>query len=321
MDPGAKPLLYCIGGPTASGKTALGVELALKVGGAVISADSMQVYRFMDIGTAKPTPEEMRGVPHYMIDVLNPDETCSAALYKGMADECLKRAYESGRQPIIVGGTGFYINAVIGGVSFDGGPGGPGDSDENLRAELYAFAGRYGNAALHALLKEADEASFLAIHPNNVRRVVRALEYFRLTGRKISWDNMLARDKARAACPYDVVFIAIDAERRRLYERINARVDAMFERGLAEEVEWLLRSGYGAGLTSMQGLGYKETARYIKGEISLEEAKTAIKTGTRRYAKRQLTWFRRQCRADWVNLDEYGTHKIIQYIMKKGARS
>jgi len=313
-----KPLLYVIGGPTASGKTALGAALAEKLGGVVISADSRQVYRYMNIGTAKPTPEETRGVPHYMIDVLNPDEACSAALYKEMAEVYLKRAYESGRQPVIVGGTGFYINALAGGTRFEAGSR---DNDSDLRSEFYAYAENHGAAALHALLKQADEAAYASIHPNNVRRVVRALEYNRLTGRRISLDSQAEKTRAAADCPYRLVFIAIDTERAALYSRINARVDAMFEKGLAEEVRRLLEAGYGPGLVSMQGIGYKETVLYLKGEISLEDAKTSIKTGTRRYAKRQLTWFRRQCDAVWMELNENGIEKAVADILDKGARA
>lgn len=298
-----------VGGATASGKTGLAVELALALGGEVVSADSMQIYKYMDIGSAKPGIEEMRGVPHHMLDVVLPTQNFSVAEYAAAAHECIAGIASRGHLPIVCGGTGLYIESLIRDVDF-----GEQDTDEALRAELFEYAAENGNGALHDILAQCDPEAAAAIHENNVKRVVRAVEFFRTTGEKISVHQRMTRQKQSR---YTYVLIGIDHDRGALYERINKRVDIMLETGLVTEVERLLGMGVKRENTSMQAIGYKEIAAYLYGECTLDEATEAVKLGSRRYAKRQLTWFRRY--EDMKNLP-YGCNLINEAVcaVKRG---
>jgi len=297
-----KPDYIVITGATATGKTDVAVRLAQEVGGEIISADSMQIYKFMDIGTAKPSLEERGGIPHHLIDELMPDEEYSVAHFAALARERISDITSRGFLPIVVGGTGFYINALVKATQFD-----EAETDEGLRGELYAFAEAHGNKALHERLAAVDSAAAALVHENNVKRVVRAIEFFYLTGKRISEHNERERVKAQDG---NVKVFIFDMERDLLYERINARVDKMIERGLVNEVLELSNKGYAPSLTSMQGLGYKEIVRYLNGEIGLEQAVYDIKIGTRRFAKRQGTWFRNKLAGERVLVD--GVYDVLR---------
>lgn len=275
-----QPLLI-IAGPTASGKTALSVQLAKRLNGEIISADSMQVYRGMDIGTAKVTPEEMEGVPHHLIDIREPDEEWNVMNFCRAAAEKIDEIADRGRLPIVAGGTGFYIHALAYGAEFEE------ETDEQVRERLEKLP----DAELFADLRRVDPASAAAIHPNNRKRVIRALEYFEQTGKRMSELN--ARLQAKPS-PYRLCYLVLDLERARLYERIDFRVDKMMEQGLLEEVERLRQAGCHRDMVSMKGLGYKELLAYLEGDVSLEEAVYTLKRDTRHFAKRQLTWMRRE---------------------------
>ena len=287
-----KPMII-LTGPTAVGKSALSVELAKKINGAVISADSMQVYRHMDIGSAKITPEEMQGVTHYMIDGLEPDEEFHVVRFVTMAKEYLKEIYADGKIPIIAGGTGFYIQALLYDIDFT-----EQQCDETYRGQLEDLAREHGAEYLHRMLREVDPASAEAIHANNIKRVIRALEFYHLSGKKISEHNETERQKQS---PYNFAYFVLTDERTKLYERIDRRVDAMMEAGLVEEVKKLKSMGCSRDMVSMQGLGYKETLAYLDGECTLEEAVYIIKRETRHFAKRQLTWFKRERDVIWLD--------------------
>lgn len=288
-----KPMII-LTGPTAVGKSALSVELAKKINGAVISADSMQVYRHMDIGSAKITPEEMQGVTHYMIDELEPDEEFHVVRFVTMAKEYLKEIYADGKIPIIAGGTGFYIQALLYDIDFT-----EQQCDETYRRQLEDLAREHGAEYLHGILREVDPASAEAIHANNIKRVIRALEFYHLSGKKISEHNETERQKQS---PYNFAYFVLTDERAKLYERIDRRVDAMIEAGLVEEVKKLKSMGCSREMVSMQGLGYKEILAYLDGGCTLEEAVYIIKRETRHFAKRQLTWFKRE--RDVIGLDK-----------------
>lgn len=289
-----KPLVV-IGGPTACGKTGFSIELAKKIGGEVISADSMQVYRYMDIGTAKVTPEEMQGVPHYLIDELEPDEEYNVMLFQQKAKMYMEEIWRRGKIPILVGGTGFYINALLYDNDFT-----ETENDMAFREECYAIARTQGPEVLFERLKAADPEYAAEIHANNVKRVTRALEYHYLTGEKLSAHNAAQKQKDS---PYNAAVFILTMERERLYRRIEERVDGMLEQGLVEEVRGLLERGYRPEMVSMQGIGYKELVPYCRGECTLDAAVEQLKTNTRRFAKRQLTWFRRQIDGLWLDMD------------------
>ena len=286
-----KPMII-LTGPTAVGKSALSVELAKKINGAVISADSMQVYRHMDIGSAKITPEEMQGVTHYMIDELEPDEEFHVVRFVTMAKEYLKEIYADGKIPIIAGGTGFYIQALLYDIDFT-----EQQCDETYRRQLEDLAREHGAEYLHGILREVDPASAEAIHANNIKRVIRALEFYHLSGKKISEHNETERQKQS---PYNFAYFVLTDERAKLYERIDRRVNAMIEAGLVEEVKKLKSMGCSREMVSMQGLGYKEILAYLDGGCTLEEAVYIIKRETRHFAKRQLTWFKRERDVIWL---------------------
>lgn len=296
-----------ITGPTATGKTGTAAELARLVGGEVISADSMQIYKFMDIGTAKPTEPETLGVPHHLIGELYPDEPYSAFIFKQMAENRADDIKSRGKLPIICGGTGFYINALMKDTEFEG------QTDKSCRDALYKIAETEGPESLHSELAALDPASAAVIHPNNIKRVIRAIEFYKQTGTSLALHN--AREKEKPAKWDKVVILTMD--RALLNRRIDRRVDDMLAAGLRDEVAGLLAMGYGPGLTSMQGLGYKEMARHVLGEWSLEEAAAAIKTGTRRYAKRQMTWFKGQCSGTWFDAAAYNSHRELAEAIAK----
>ena len=297
-----KPLII-LTGPTAVGKTELSIELAKTIGGEIISADSMQVYKYMDIGTAKIRPEEMDGVPHHLIDILDPGIAFNVALFKDMAKKAVEEIYERGNIPIIVGGTGFYIQALLYDIDFS-----EEDSDQNIRNELEQIAAEKGSEYLHACLAEVDPESAEQIHHNNVKRVVRALEYYQMHGEKISVHNERERQKKS---PYQFFYFVLTHDRNVLYDRIERRIDIMAEEGLVDEVDKLLKMGYNRELVSMQGLGYKEIVAYLMGECTLEEAIYVLKRDTRHFAKRQLTWFRREKDVRWLDKSTVTSDKEI----------
>ena len=296
--------LVVIAGPTASGKTALSVELAKRLGGEIVSADSMQIYKYMIIGTAKPTEEEKQGIPHHMMDFLEPTVNFSVADYCEMAHKIIADIYSRGKLPIIVGGTGLYIDSLVTNVDF-----GETDSDNTIRCELEEMAEKQGNQAVYDLLCEIDSETAQKYHPNNLRRVIRAIEFYRVTGQTIS-----SHAKEEKNSPYNSVYFCINWDREVLYDRINRRVDIMVRDGLINEVTDLLKRGYDRSLTSMQGIGYKEFYDYFDGNISLEEVLEQIKQNSRRYAKRQLTWFRRNKDIHWLEYNEGMIENAINII-------
>lgn len=304
-----RPLLI-LTGPTAVGKTDLSIALAKRINGAVISADSMQVYRGMDIGSAKVTPEEIQGVPHYLIDVLDPGDEFHVVRFQEMAKAALQEIYAKGQIPIIAGGTGFYIQALLYDIDFT-----DQDEDTALREHYAQLAEEHGNEYLHEMLRQVDPVSAEMIHANNVKRTIRALEYFEKTGEPISKHNEEERAKES---PYDFRYFVLTDERAHLYERIDRRVDLMLEAGLVEEVKRLRAQGCHKGMVSMQGLGYKEILSWLDGEIPYEEAVYLLKRDTRHFAKRQLTWFRRERDVIWLNKPDYDydDSRILEDILK-----
>lgn len=304
-----KPKLVTIAGPTACGKTAVSVELAKIIDGEIISADSMQVYKYMDIGTAKVTEEEKQGIKHYLIDDLYPDEEFSIAVFQKMAKNALSEIYAKNKMPVLVGGTGFYVNGLIYDNDFT-----PGEKDEKMRLELEKEAEEKGNDYVHNILKEIDPEYAETVHPNNLKRVIRAIEYCRDTGEKFSEYN--ARERLRAPA-YDVKSFILNMDRERLYERIEKRIDIMIGNGLVDEVKWLMER-YPDNLVSMKGLGYKEIIGYLKGEYSLDDAIYILKRDTRHFARRQITWFRHQSDGVWINMDEFDSARAAaEFIAEK----
>lgn len=305
-----KQPLIILAGPTAVGKTEASIGLAKAVGGEIISADSMQVYRHMDIGSAKITPEEMQGVPHYLIDELEPDEEFNVYRFQELAKRYMEKIYQKGKIPILVGGTGFYIQSVLYDIDFTST-----DSDTAYREELENLAREKGAEYLHNMLVQVDEKSANEIHVNNVKRMIRALEYYKQTGQPISKHNEEERAKES---PYNFAYFVLNDQRSTVYERINKRVDLMFEAGLVEEVKHLLELGCSREMVSMQGLGYKEVIDYLSGAFTLEETVNRIKQETRHFAKRQLTWFRREREVIWVNKEElaHEDQRILQYMLQ-----
>lgn len=294
-----KQPLVVITGPTAVGKTELSIRLAKKINGEIISADSMQVYTKMDIGTAKIKKEEMDGVKHYLIDVLDPSEDFNVVLFQQMAKEAIAEIYAKGKVPIVVGGTGFYIQALLNDINFD-----DNDADTSYRQELEQLAEEKGADYLHDMLRAVDEQSAETIHKNNSKRVIRALEFYHQTGKKMSEHN---EEESKKESAYNSAYFVLTCNRELLYDRINRRIDIMVNEGLLEEVQALKEEGYGRDLVSMQGLGYKEILAYMDGELSLEEAIYILKRDTRHFAKRQLTWFRREKEVIMVDKDQLTT--------------
>ena len=305
-----KPLVI-LTGPTAVGKTALSIRLAKEIGGEIISADSMQVYKGMDIGSAKIRPEEMQGVPHYLIDELDPDEEFHVVRFQQMAKTYLQQIWQRGHIPIIVGGTGFYIQALLYDIDFT-----ENKNDDAYRQEMEQLAAEKGAEYLHQMLAEIDPRSAQDIHANNVKRVIRALEFYHETGQKISEHNEKERQKTS---PYNFAYFVLNDDRSRLYQRTDQRIDIMLEEGLVEEVKRLKVKGYTRDMVSMQGLGYKEILDYLAGEISLDEAVYRIKRDTRHFAKRQITWFKRERDVIWLAKEEfhYQDDQLLQYIKEQ----
>ena len=303
-----KPMII-LTGPTAVGKTDLSIQLAKAIDGEIISADSMQVYCHMDIGSAKVTPEEMDGVPHHLIDVLEPEEEFNVVVFQKLAKEALTDIYERGHIPIIVGGTGFYIQALLYDIDFT-----ENDGDTAIREELEELAQMKGAGYLHQMLQEIDPESAAAIHQNNVKRVIRAIEFYRQTGTKISLHNEQERVKQS---PYQFLYYVLNTDRKTLYERIDRRVDLMMEHGLVDEVKRLADMGCTRDMVSMQGLGYKEILDYLSGEITLEEAVYILKRDTRHFAKRQITWFKRERDVRWLELEQFQNDrkKVLEHIL------
>lgn len=284
-----------IAGPTGCGKTDLSVKIAKKIGAEIISSDSMQIYKGMDIGTAKVTKEEMQNVPHHMIDILSPFESYSVSDYCKDAKKIAEGIFQKGKPVVLVGGTGLYTDSFIKDIDFSE----DGEKDFALRRELEYFARDYGPEALHKKLSEFDPKSAQTIHPNNIKRVIRAIEYYKLTGETIWEHNEKTKQKSS---PYEYVYIGLTRDREELYERIDKRVDLMIEAGLTEEVMNLYKTGLSNGHTSMQALGYKELFWYIQGKATFDEAVRILKRDSRRYAKRQLTWFGKNPEINWINL-------------------
>lgn len=302
-----KQKMILLTGPTAVGKTELSIALAKKYNGEIISADSMQVYRHMDIGTAKIRPEEMQSVPHYLIDCLEPDEEFHVMRFQQMAKEALKNIYAAGHLPIIVGGTGFYIQALLYDISF-----GEEDGATKTREKWEQYAKERGVDALHEELQKVDPKSAEKIHKNNVKRVVRALQFYEDFGKKISEHN---EQEMQKTSPYDFRYFVLTNDRAVLYDRINRRVDQMIEDGLVEEVRRLKEMGYTKELVSMQGLGYKEILAYLDGQTTLNEAVAILKRDTRHFAKRQLTWFKRERDVIWLDKQIYpDTNALLAQI-------
>lgn len=289
--------LVILTGPTAVGKTRLSVELAKQIGGEIISADSMQVYRGMDIGSAKVTQEEMQGVAHYLIDEFEPSEEFHVVKFQEYAKRYIQQIIGKGRIPILVGGTGFYIQAVLYDIDFT-----ENGSDTSYRDMLQEKAETEGPEALHKLLCEVDPASGENIHANNVKRVIRALEFYHETGERISDHNEAERKKES---PYRFAYFVLTDDREKIYRNIDLRVDQMMEQGLIEEVRTLQKNGCTRDMVSMQGLGYKEILAYLEGELSLSEAVRILKRDTRHFAKRQLTWFRRERDVIWMDKQSF----------------
>lgn len=293
MSDSIKPKIYGVVGPTASGKTAYAIELAKKCGGEVISCDSMQIYRHMDIGTAKPTKDEMDGIPHHMIDIAEPWENYSVARFVTEARSCIDDVLARGRVPILCGGTGLYFDSVIKNIDFA-----ENESDPEYRSELQKAAEEHGNEYVHNMLKKVDPKSAEAVHPNNLKRVIRALEIYKTTGKT---KTELDRESVRESL-YNAEIYGLNRPREELYERINKRVDIMLKNGLLDEVKNLLEMGISRDATSMQAIGYKELVEYFEGRCTLDAAIDKIKQESRRYAKRQLTWFKRNNEIIWLNM-------------------
>ena len=302
-----KPLIV-LTGPTAAGKTHLSIALAKAVNGEIISADSMQVYKYMDIGSAKIRPEEMQGVKHYLVDELLPEEEFHIVKFQQMAKAAMEEIYAKGKVPILVGGTGFYIQAVTKDIDFT-----QADQEDGYRRELEQLAAEKGNDYLHTMLQEVDPVSAKEIHANNVKRVIRALEFYHQNQSPISAHN---QEQKGHETPYNLAYFVLNVPRELLYKRIDDRIDEMLEEGLLEEVEQLKKRGCHRGMVSMQGLGYKEILAYLEGEYPLEEAVRVLKRDTRHFAKRQLTWFRRERDVRWLDKTRWTTEEeILNHIL------
>ncbi len=307
----SKPLIV-IAGPTAVGKSELSVRLAQKIGGSIICADSMQVYRGMDIGTAKLTKEEMQDIPHYLIDIYDPSEDFNIVSFKELAKKAIDSVYALGRIPIITGGTGFYIQSVVYDIDFT-----QADELSGYRSQLENLIETKGAEYVHDMLESVDPKAALMIHKNDHKRMIRALEYHRQTGEKISDHN--AKSAGSTSC-YNVCYFVLNDRRERIYDKINARVDRMIEDGLVDEVRSLMDKGLTKDAVSMHGIGYKEIMEYLEGDATLEEAIYNIKLASRHFAKRQLTWFKRERDVIWLDRDEIGDPLpvVIKELAKKG---
>lgn len=291
--------LIVLTGPTAVGKTSLSIMLAKEIGGEIISADSMQVYKYMDIGTAKVTKEEMCGIPHFLIDELEPDEEFNVTIFKNKVMKYIEEIRNRGHVPIIVGGTGFYIQSVIYDINFTE----YGD-DSDIRKKYEEIAKISGKTELHKRLSDVDKEYADSVSENNVKKVVRALSFYEMTGEKLSVHNTKERERTS---PFDFAYFVLTMDRKKLYERIDKRVDLMFKMGLVDEVKSLMKKGYNKSMVSMQGIGYKEVIDYLNGEISMDECIDIIKRDTRHFAKRQLTWFKREKVVTYIDKEKFVT--------------
>lgn len=305
FDKNAKIPLVVIFGPTASGKSDLAVKVCKEIGGEVVTADSMQIYKGFDIGTAKPDKDEMQGIPHHMIDVAEPTENYSLARYVEDAGKVIEKVWQKGKIPVLAGGTGLYIDTLINGMVLS-----ETNTDEEYRQSLYDLAQKNGNEYVHNLLKEVDLKSAESIHPNNLKRVIRALEFYKTSG--IPQSQHIEKAE-KTETPYNTLKFGISVDREILYDKINRRVDIMLEKGLVDEVENLKNAGVDERYTSMQAIGYKEVLLYLKGNLSYDEMSELIKKATRNYAKRQNTWFKREQNTTWI---EPGDAKISEIIKK-----
>ncbi|MCI9502804.1 MAG: tRNA (adenosine(37)-N6)-dimethylallyltransferase MiaA [Hungatella sp.] len=305
-----RPLII-LTGPTAVGKTKLSIDLAKAMGGEIVSADSIQVYRHMDIGSAKVTKSEMGVVPHHLIDVLDPTEEFNVVIFQKMAKEAVEGILNRGHIPVVVGGTGFYIQALAYDIDFT-----ENDQDRTLRLELERIAGEKGGEYLHKMLEEVDPAAADQIHANNIKRVIRAIEFYRQTGTRISEHNEAERKKSS---PYQLFYYVLNTHRSILYNRVERRVEQMMEQGLLEEVKKLAAMGCARDMVSMQGLGYKELLDHLEGRCTLEEAVYTIKRDTRHFAKRQLTWFKREKDVRWLNLPDFHDNltEVLDHILQE----
>ena len=302
--------ILVIAGPTAVGKTDISIQLAKRLNGEIISTDSMQIYKKMDIGSAKISIEEMDGVPHHLIDFIDPSNEFSVSEFQKLAKEAIEDIHRRGKLPILAGGTGLYINSVVCTMNFA-----EGEKDETYRRELEELALEKGNDYIHSLLKEIDIDSYNSIHPNNVKRVIRALEVYKQSGKPFS---AFKEENSIYKCDYDVYYYALNMAREKLYERINRRVDIMMDKGLIEEVKMLSDIGLTSDNQSMKGIGYKEILAYINGNIELETAIEMVKQGSRNYAKRQLTWFKKDPRTVFIDKDLFNNeNEIINKIINE----
>ena len=305
-----KNKLIILAGPTASGKTSVSIDLAKRLGGEIISADSMQVYKYMDVGTAKISVEEMQGVKHHLIDVLDPKEDFNIVKFQNMVKCSIEEIVKNGHIPILVGGTGFYIQSVIYDIDFNNE-----DDNSSVRKKLEEEYDAFGADFMHEKLKKIDIVSAQTIHKNNKKRIIRAIEYFLINNEPISSHNEVQREKKS---PYDYRFFVLNPPRDILYERINKRVDIMVENGLVDEVKKLREMGLSTANISMQGIGYKEIIEYLDGEVSLETAIENIKQNTRHMAKRQVTWFKREKYVIYVDPFSFESNdKIVDYMIEK----
>lgn len=302
-----KQPLIVLTGPTAVGKTELSIQLAKQINGEIISADSMQVYRHMNIGTAKIKEDEMKGIKHYLIDILEPEEEFNVVMFQELAKKAIKEIYKKGKIPIIVGGTGFYIQSVLYDIDFT-----ENEKDSAYCRQLEQMAENKGAAYLHSLLESVDSVSADKIHTNNIKRVIRALDFYHQTGKKISEHNEAEKQKES---PYNFSYFVITDDRKNLYERIDKRVDNMVQQGLIQEVTSLYKKGCNKNLVSMQGLGYKEIIKYLEGALTLEETIYVLKRDTRHFAKRQLTWFKREKEVTWVNRQGKSQDEILALLL------
>ena len=302
-----KPLII-LTGPTAVGKTDLSIKLAKKINGEIISADSVQVYKKLNIGSAKITKEEMQGIPHYLIDILEPDMDFNVYTFKELSLKAIENIYDNNHIPIIAGGTGFYIQSVLYDINFAE------NNDDGIRKKYEDIFAEKGVDYLYELLKKADPEYASTLHKNNVKRVIRALEFYEQTGKKISEHN---KEESERNSPFDFKYFVLNDDRKILYERIDKRVDIMVENGLFDEVNALKASGISRDCISMQGIGYKEVYSFLDGEITKEEAIDQIKKNTRHFAKRQLTWFRREKETIFINKQDfnYDEDRILEHIL------
>ncbi|MHC6179865.1 tRNA (adenosine(37)-N6)-dimethylallyltransferase MiaA [Clostridium sp. JNZ X4-2] len=297
--------LFILAGPTAVGKSDISIKIAKELHGEIISADSMQIYKYMNIGSAKITKEEMQGVPHHLIDIIQPNISFNASKYKKLAVKAIDEIYKKNRLPMVVGGTGLYINSLIFNYNFT-----DAQVDRNYREHLQKLASEKGKEYVHSLLKEVDMSSYEKLYPNDLKRVIRALEVYKLTGKTISEFN---HQNNLYQIPYRIYYFVLTMDRAKLYQRINNRVDIMLEKGLINEVDKLKSMGYTSNMQSMKGIGYKEILSYLENKISLDEAIYLVKKGSRNYAKRQLTWFRKDKRVIWINEDNFNCYEEIAH--------